>query len=313
MDRSVYGRFVNSKLLVLESNWDTQNIYPANEPNSFVTKFFSPLEFDGAWEIALAEISYPVYIKNFEKEDLGIYEWPASETVGPDYQKAFESKNVKIYDVTIPTGYYTTAQALGDKLRRELMDTKKQDALLAMLAHTAGSQGGKPPADDSGEQKLFFDYDYQKARGRFRAKNANYAIAASTPDFFKKFGFEPTGQFKPRQDSDSYYMLFIPKKSRLVATAPPELNIYHLMKIYVDCIEETIVANTLTQEIGTVTVPDYSGQISNVFFNLRYVPLNKNRIETIKMECRDTEGALFPLYGGHVHAVFHLRRCQLTI
>ena len=53
MDRSVYGRFVNSKLLVLESNWDTQNIYPANEPNSFVTKFFSPLEFDGAWEIAL--------------------------------------------------------------------------------------------------------------------------------------------------------------------------------------------------------------------------------------------------------------------
>ena len=126
MDRSVHGRFVNSKLLVLESNWDTQNIYPANEPNSFVTKFFSPLEFDGAWEIALAEISYPVYIKNFDKEDLVIYEWPASETVEPDYQKAFESKNENRYFVTIPTGYYTTAQALGDKLRRELMDTKKK-------------------------------------------------------------------------------------------------------------------------------------------------------------------------------------------
>ena len=55
---------------------------------------FSPLEFDEAWEIALAEISYPVYIKNFDKEDLVIYEWPARETIGPDYQKAFESKNV---------------------------------------------------------------------------------------------------------------------------------------------------------------------------------------------------------------------------
>ena len=181
-----------------------------------------------------------------------------------------------------------------------------------MLAHTAGIQGGKPPTDDSGEKKLFFDYDYQKARTRFRAKTANYAIAATTPDFFKKLGFVPTGQFKPRQDSYSYYMIFIPTQSRVVATAPPELNIYHLMTIYVDCIAETIVANTLTQEIGTVTVPDYSGQF-NVFYNQRYVQLNRNRIETIKMECRDTEGALFTLYGGYVHAVFHLRRCQLTI
>ena len=74
----------------------------------------------------MVEISYPVYIKNFDKEDLVIYEWPASETVGPDYQKAFESQNVKSFDVTIPTGYYTTAQKLGDKLRRELMDTKNK-------------------------------------------------------------------------------------------------------------------------------------------------------------------------------------------
>ena len=80
-----------------------------------------------------------------------------------------------------------------------------------------------------------------------------------------------------------------------------------------DCIEEAVVAKTLTQEIVTFAVPDYSGQYINVFFNLRYVLLNQNLIETIKMECRDTEGALFPLYGGHVHAVFHLRRCQFTI
>ena len=144
-----------------------------------------------------------MYIKNFDKEDLVIYEWPANETVGPDYQKAFESKNVKFYAVAIPTGYYTTAQKLGDKLRRELMDAKKQDALLDMLAHTAGGQVGERPKDDSSEQKLFFDYDYQKARSRFRAKTATYAIAAKTPDFFKKLGFEPTGQFKPSQDGES--------------------------------------------------------------------------------------------------------------
>ena len=106
---------------------------------------FSPLEFDGAWEIDLAEISYPGYNKNFYKEDLVIYEWPASETVGPDYQKAFESKNVKFYGVTIPTGYYPTAQQLGDKLRRELTESKKQDALFAIACTYCRRPGRQTP------------------------------------------------------------------------------------------------------------------------------------------------------------------------
>ena len=87
-----------------------------------------------------------------------------------------------------------------------------------------------------------------------------------------------------------------------------------MLKIYLDCIEDTIVGNTLTQELATVTIPDgQEGQIYASFGNLNYVPLNKTKIETIKMECRDTEGQLFPLYGGHVHASFHFRRCQLTL
>ena len=60
MDRA-FGRVVNSKLVILESNWDVQQIYKENEPNSFVTKFFDPLVFDGSWEVAISEISYPLY------------------------------------------------------------------------------------------------------------------------------------------------------------------------------------------------------------------------------------------------------------
>ena len=200
-----------------------------------------------------------MYIKNFDKEDLVIYEWPANEKIGPDYQKAFESQNVKFYAVTIPTGYYTTAQQLGDKLRREFTESKRQDALLSMLEYTTGGRVRERPTDDSREQKLFFEYDFQKARARFRAKTANFAIAATTPDFSKNWVLcllASSNQVKMMiLFTCSSYL-----KSRVVATAPPEFNIYHLMKIYVDCIEETIVANTLTQEIGTVTVPDYSGQ-----------------------------------------------------
>ena len=51
MERA-FGRVLNSKLVILESNWDVQEIYKENEPNSFVTKFFDPLmlRVRGKWQ-----------------------------------------------------------------------------------------------------------------------------------------------------------------------------------------------------------------------------------------------------------------------
>ena len=100
----------------------------------------------------------------------------------------------------------------------------------------------------------------------------------------------------------------------MTAVAAPGLDIYDMMKIYIDCIEDTIVGNRLTHEIATVTVsPGKTGQFEYVFSNPNFVPLSKNVIESVKMECRDNQGKLFPLNGGHVHASFLFRRCQLTI
>ena len=57
-----------------------------------------------------------------------------------------------------------------------------------------------------------------------------------------------------------------------------------MMKIYLDCIEDTIVGNTLTQELATVTIQDgQEGQIYASFRSLNYDPLNKTKIETIKI------------------------------
>ena len=61
---SSFGRVINSVRVVLESNWDTQQLFNENDPNSFVTKFLSPLKFDGQWEVAIMEISYPLCLQN---------------------------------------------------------------------------------------------------------------------------------------------------------------------------------------------------------------------------------------------------------
>ena len=87
-----------------------------------------------------------------------------------------------------------------------------------------------------------------------------------------------------------------------------------MMKIYIDCIEDTIVCNMLTHEIATVTLsPAKTGQFEYVFSNPNFVPLSKNVIESIKMESCDSYGKPFRLNDGHLHANFLFRRWQLTI
>ena len=118
----------------------------------------------------------------------------------------------------------------------------------------------------------------------------------------------------PAAKPKNHFVGCVSSKRQMHGTSLPGIDLYQIMKVYIDCIEETIVANSLTQEIATVTVPNKEeGQIHVVFGNLNYVPLNKQKIETIKMECRDLYGKLFPLNGGHVEARFHFRRCQLTL
>ena len=124
MDRA-FGRVVNSKLVILESNWDVRQIYKENEPNSFVTKFFDPLEFDGSWEVAISEISYPLYLQNYSKTDLLVMEWPKTIDVLKDPNAALRSVDLAEYDVSIPSGYYSSPQKLGNRLISEFLEEKQ--------------------------------------------------------------------------------------------------------------------------------------------------------------------------------------------
>ena len=122
------------------------------------------------------------------------------------------------------------------------------------------------------------------------------------------------GSKRPVKKLKTYFIRPIGKDAKVTAGGPPGLDFYHMMKIYIDCIEDTIVGNMLTHEIATVTLsPAKTGQFEYVFSNPNFVPLSKNVIESIKMECRDNQGKPFPLNGDHVHASFLFRRGQLAI
>jgi len=305
---SSFGRVINSVRVVLECNWDTQQLFKENEPNSFVTKFFSPLKFDGQWEVAIMEISYPLYIQNVaNKLDMVVGE--CSDVNPVDKGKVDTAKFAKKYEISIDAGYYASPTELGEKLCKLILQTKRDN--------------NEAPV----EQKLFFEHDYKKQRSRFYSKGPGTFIMSESPDFFNHLGFvnftmESTDmkevysmETKSRvKKPKTYFIRSIGKDAKVTAGGPPGIDFYHMMKIYIDCIEDTIVGNMLTHEIATVTLsPAKTGQFEYVFSNPNFVPLSKNIIESIKMECCDNQGKPFPLNGGHVHASFLFRRCQLAI
>ena len=220
-----------------------------------------------------------------------------------------KSKFAKLYEITIDAGYYTSPTELGEKLCKLILETKRDN--------------NETPV----KQKLFFEHDYRKQRSRFYSKGLGIHIMSESPNFFILLGISyfamdsidmkeifnmrtGTREKKPK----TYFIKPIEKDTKVTAVGPPGLDFYDMMKIYIDCIEDTIVGNRLTHEIATVTVsPGKTGQFEYVFSNPNFVPLSKNVIESVKMECRDNQGKLFPLNGGHVHASFLFRRCQLAI
>ena len=213
------------------------------------------------------------------------------------------------YEISIDAGYYASPTELGEKLCKLILQAKRDN--------------NETPV----EQKLFFEHDYRKQRSRFYSKRPGTFIMSVSRDFFTHLGFanftmESTDMEeilymeakRSIKKPKTYFISSIGKDAKVTAEGPPGLDFYHMMKIYIDCIEDTIVGNMLTHEIATVTLsPAKTGQFEYVFSNPNFVPLSNNVIESIKMECRDNQGKPFPLNGGHVHACFLFRQCQLAI
>ena len=307
---ATFAKEVNSKLVILESNWGTQKIFENNKPNSFVTKFFEPLDFTGAWEVAIASISFPFYVRNVD-ENIRVFHCYGTPK---EINGKIMQKNIQCKSFYVPAGYYNSPQELGDIVAAGINLVTKKTKLLPVLA-----EGALPSeenvtdlsADDERSlinPEIFFEFDHNLQKMSVACEvMAFFFYVWNKSKLFDLLGLDYDGE-------EPFQFVVQPGKVEVSKTSKhPALKTYQMMKVYVDCIEETVVANLLTQEIGTVSIPSgTSGQTLFIFPNLNYVPLNKNHLESIKMECFDQYGDPFPIHGGHVHATFLFRRSPLT-
>ena len=303
----------NSKLVVLESNWEKskEKLFQENKENSFVTKFFEPLDLPGEWEVAISEISFSAFFTNIPRTRIFYY---VTELV-PDNP----ARITKVYDsFVVPKGYYN-AEDLGNFIAMTI-----NRAVYERTKHFESKKPHPPPRPVTKRVKLeplpvtkgclIFHYDANTQRCSFSSPNNSAALYVRGDwNLFLMLGFTVPHYPRTADRSSPRTAFYIQLKQGEItrASLPAFIGQYQTMKISVDCIKETIVANLLTQEIGTVALSEkMTGYCYFPFANLHFVPVNKERIDSIKMECRDILGRLMPIGGGPVRAIFLFRRCQ---
>lgn len=92
----------------------------------------------------------------------------------------------------------------------------------------------------------------------------------------------------------------------LVHGIPPEIF------IYMDVIEPQIISNASSQVARIVKTLDektsYGGVVVHEFAHRNYLPLIKNRFQSIRMELRDSIGAFIPFVFGTSTATLHFKK-----
>ena len=232
---------------------------------------------------------------------------------GSNMKERFPNLVVDCKSFYVPEGYYESPEELSDLVAKGVnLGAKKYDH--KPILFTAGARDEFELDINMDDEKmltqpeLIFDFNHNMQQMSVKVEMMPFIIFSDSNKLFELLGV-PSVE-KTRETKNQYELyLAAGETKKAPREMKPSLKTYQSMKVYIDCIEQTVVANLLTHEIGTVTLPSGTrGQTLFVFPNLNYVPLNKNHIETIKMECFDQYGDPFPIHGGHVHATFLFRR-----
>lgn len=94
-------------------------------------------------------------------------------------------------------------------------------------------------------------------------------------------------------------------------------NTYTLY-VYMDCIQTQIVADTEVQLLRTIHFPSYTPNnatrvLTHIYQTPDYVPINKQYIDTIRIDIRDSSGKKIPFLAGHSLVKLHFRKVQPTL
>jgi hypothetical protein len=244
--------------VVLDSEWEKKNkdtttadmkLYPENKPNSFRTKFFEPIILEGSWEVAITDISFFLNNINIERQELMfvlLTKHPYDGTALP---------NQTFYPIDIPPGYLTPERlcnwltwAINEKVfnpKHQTYESKTYDEFFTKSAREAITP-----------RRRYFtvDFDVRTQKAKMSAYTRAVTLYSRGRDtILSKLGFDTsffsTQSLNAKGDKNPVFDIYfsqLEERQTHFAHRHPSIKTYEMMKVYLDCIHDTIVGDTLS-------------------------------------------------------------------
>lgn len=277
----------NQMYLTLPSNTVTPTDYVGrklNTLNEFRVQLPHKIHLSGAWECALAEISYPNTYPNVQHKDCKFtVTVAASNDVNDGIFKAFN------IECELPSGRYENEDQLVTALNEvymvklenlvdeDMISPRVKDKLRIRFLHQKTS---------TGIDRVMIKIDWPTQVKLLLNNNLRYMLgfrnwpAKMTPEIVGEFPMDPQ-------------------------------NSVFGMYVYSDVCENSVVGNVLAPLLRVVPLNSTEQQgklICHTFSHYQYVPVAHKEIDTITISLRDDRGRRLAFYYGKVLVVLHLRR-----
>jgi hypothetical protein len=280
--------------LTLPSN-SSEKFYPDNTVAQFTTKLQTARELTGSWEVALAEISFT---KTWHTVPLNtgmfIYSCePGTQIALPLPIRDSITATDFHFEISFPFGYYDTVVHLA-----EAMNT----AVNEMSTRT-----NFPAIDNQTGEHLMIKQDRDKWPAfRYSLNNKRFG-AMLQPGTFVEF-------------DDNISTVLGLRNNRLTNSGTSATLIWGSgmcdlsggiqdLYIYVDVVEHVPVGDTEAPLLRIVNANGRIGEyIHRIYDRPRYIPVQKNRFDSIECNIRDRFGKLVSFEGGQVVVTLHFRR-----
>lgn len=313
MDNEIY--------VTLLSN-SSKNFFPENKTSDFTVHLSKEVNLEGKWRVALSEITFPsmihnvssenngilIHYKSFEEEGEGLVTWKPLRIEIPFGSYTSITELIEMINSTARhyTGYEFNLLSLvkekyikitSDKVFENSLNETFSNAREAMLSPPNVSGVSlmqtiveKPLIEENLEILHSDENGSSSQQGTYIEFEGRLAL---------QLGFTPGTLLKLGEIAQD--------RPHITLGIPPEIF------VYVCVVEPQLISDSSSQVVRIVnTHGDHKTPAGSVivreFVHRNYLPLVKNRFQTIHVELRDTTGKYIPFNFGTSSATLHFKR-----
>lgn len=300
--------------------------FPDNKTSSYTVHLSKEVNLEGKWNVALSEITFPTMIHNVSTENNGIF----------IHYKSYKSDEGLItwkpLRIEIPNGSYKSVGELIETINKAAKEYTGYDFNLLSL----GKDGQFVTITDDDVFQKSLSETFSIAREALLewadGENGSWFSTDATTlvekpaigENCKIQDVDPNGEkiqegilieFEGRL---ALQLGFIPEtlieigetahdRAFIMLGIPPEIF------VYIDIVEPQIISDSSSQVVRIVKTHDdqktpEGGIIMREFTHRNYLPLVKNRFQTMHVDLRDTTGKFIPFSFGSSSATLHFKR-----